>query len=97
MLKDGYEGRYEQAALISNDSDLKMPVEIVRTRLDLPVMVINPVLKRRGKKRNKALSPSPLPRNASFFQLRAKHVEEAQFPEELRSPQGMRLVKPTRW
>lgn len=52
MLKDGYEGRYEQAVLISNDSDLKMPVEIIRSRLDLPVVVINPVLRRTGNPSN---------------------------------------------
>ncbi|MGN6274512.1 MAG: NYN domain-containing protein [Solirubrobacterales bacterium] len=97
MLKDGYEGRYEQAALITNDSDLKMPVEIVRTQLCLPVVVINPILRKRGRRRNKALSPDPLPPNASFIQLRAKQVEESQFPAQIRSRQGATLVKPADW
>lgn len=97
MLSDGFRGRYEQAVLISNDSDLKMPVEILRSQLDLQVVVINPVLKRRGRKRSKALSPNPLPSNGAFIQLRAKHVEDCQFPTELRSPTGARIVKPTGW
>jgi len=97
MLKDGYEGRYEQAVLISNDSDLKMPVEIIRSRLDLPVVVINPVLRRRGKRRNKTLSPDPLPPNASFIQLRARHVEGSQFPPEVREERGSILRKPANW
>lgn len=97
MLVDGFEARYEHAALISNDGDLKMPVEIIRAQLDLPVTVINPVLKRRGRKRSSTLSPKPLPPNAAFVQLRAKHVEECQFPWEMRSAQGTRLLKPKAW
>lgn len=96
MLSDGFGGRYEHAALISNDGDLKMPVEMIRTRLELPVTVINPILRRRGKRRNKALSPDPLPLNASFIQLRAKHVEESQFPTQIRQ-QGILLKKPAGW
>lgn len=96
MLADGFSGRYEHAALISNDGDLKMPVEMVRTRLELPVTVINPILRRRGKRRNKALSPDPLPLNASFIQLRAKHIEESQFPAQIQQ-QGILLEKPEGW
>lgn len=96
LLKDGYTGQYESAAVISNDGDLKMPIEIVREELDLPVTVINPVLKRR-RRRSTALSPEPLPDNASFIQLRAKDVIECQFPVEMRSPKGAVLIKPADW
>jgi hypothetical protein len=97
IIADGFEGRYEHAALISNDSDLQMPVEIVRSRLNLHVTVVNPVLRRRGKRRNKNLSPDPLPPNASFIQLKAKHIEESQFPVEIQGRQGSMLVKPDSW
>lgn len=97
MLGDGFEDRYEHAVLISNDGDLQMPIEIVRERLNRPVTVVNPVLRRRGKRRNKALSPNPLPPNASFIQIRAKQIEESQFPAEIRSVQGAPLVKPESW
>lgn len=96
MLSDGFAARYEHAALISNDGDLKMPVEMIRTRLELPVTVINPILKRRWKRRNKALSPDPLPLNASFIQLRAKHIEESQFPAQIQQ-RGILLKKPAGW
>jgi hypothetical protein len=96
MLKDGFNGRYESAAVISNDGDLKMPIEIVREELNLPVTVINPVLKHR-RRRSAALSPTPLPANASFIQLRAKDVLESQFPSELQSPKGATLIKPAVW
>jgi hypothetical protein len=96
LLKDAYEGRFESAALISNDGDLKMPVEIVRTDLGLPVTVINPILDPH-KRRSAALSPDPLPPNASFLQLKAIDVESSQFPAEMASRKGGKLVKPADW
>lgn len=64
-----------------------MPVQIVRADLNLPVTVINPILAA-AKRRSAALSPNPLPANASFIQLRAIDVEESQFPETVISPKG---------
>lgn len=95
LLTDAHDRRFESAVVISNDGDLKMPIEIVRTRLELPVTVINPVLHRR--RRSAALSPDPLPANAAFIQLKVADVEECQFPSEMRSPKGARLVKPEEW
>ena len=42
LLTDGYEGDYEQALVISNDSDLALPIKTVRDKLSLPVGVTNP-------------------------------------------------------
>jgi hypothetical protein len=95
LLVDGFKGRFESAAIISNDGDLKMPIQIVREELDLPVTVVNPVL--RSKHRSAALSPDPLPPNASFIRLSAHDVKECQFPEGLISPKGAKLVKPAAW
>ncbi len=64
LLLDGFNRRYESAAMISNDGDLKMPIRVVREELDLHVTVVNPVL--HSKHRSAALSPDPLPANASF-------------------------------
>lgn len=43
MLVDGYEGLYEKAAVISNDSDLVLPVEKVRSELNLAVVTLHPM------------------------------------------------------
>lgn len=43
LMLDGFKADYEQAAIISNDSDLKTPVEMVRNELKLPVGVIFPI------------------------------------------------------
>ena len=39
-LLDGFNRRYESAAVISNDGDLKMPIRVVREELDLHVTVV---------------------------------------------------------
>ncbi|HET7485869.1 MAG TPA: NYN domain-containing protein [Solirubrobacterales bacterium] len=94
LLVDGFNGRYESAVVISNDGDLKMPIQIVRKELGLPVTVVNPVLRRH---RSAALSPDPLPSNARFIRLSARDVEECQFPRQMTSPKGAKLVKPPGW
>ena len=43
LMLDGFKTDYEQAAIISNDSDLKTPIELVRNELNLPVGVIFPI------------------------------------------------------
>ncbi len=95
LLLDGFNRRYESAAVISNDGDLKMPIRVVREELDLHVTVINPVL--HSKHRSAALSPDPLPANASFIRLSARDVAKCQFPDRIVSPKGARLVKPEMW
>lgn len=42
MLLDGFRNDYEQAVVISNDSDLAEPLRMVRYELGLPVGVLNP-------------------------------------------------------
>jgi len=56
LLVDGFNARYEQAAVISNDSDLEWPIRYVRETLGLPVVVLNP-----SKHRNRRLAPENLP------------------------------------
>lgn len=92
---DGFNRRYESAAVISNDGDLKMPIRVVREELGLHVTVVNPVL--HSRHRSAAPSPDPLPANASFVRLAARDVAECQFPDRIVSPKGARLVKPDTW
>jgi hypothetical protein len=81
--------------VISNDGDLKMPIRVVREKLGLHVTVVNPVL--HSKHRSAALSPDPLPANASFIRLSARDVAECRFPDRIVSPKGAPLVKPETW
>ncbi|MCC6675466.1 MAG: NYN domain-containing protein [Thermomicrobiales bacterium] len=42
LLCDGYENEYDVAIVVSNDSDLAEPIELVRTRLNKRVSLLNP-------------------------------------------------------
>lgn len=42
LLADGFRGAYEQAVVVSNDSDLTEPIRLVRQELNLPVIVLSP-------------------------------------------------------
>ena len=88
MINDGYQGRYEVATLISNDSDLVEPVRIVRNELKLPVGILNPFV----------LTPSyDLRMHASFVKpIRKGVLSASQFPPTLKDLNGI-FHKPPAW
>jgi hypothetical protein len=47
LLADGFRGDYEVAVVVSNDSDLVLPIKIVTTQLRLPVGLLQPGKRRR--------------------------------------------------
>ena len=93
LLVDGFRDRYEGAVVISNDGDLKMPVEVIRSELDLPVTIVNP----NPKRRSYALSPHPLPTNARYLALSQADVRASQFPDRLTLPSGAVIKRPANW
>ena len=42
LINDAHNGRFEKAVVISNDSDLVLPIDIVVNEIKLPVTVISP-------------------------------------------------------
>ncbi len=42
MLSDGYEDKYESAVFISNDTDLKLPLNIIRKKLKKKIIILGP-------------------------------------------------------
>lgn len=93
LLVDGFGGRYDRAAVISNDGDLKMPVEVVRQELDLPVTVVNPSSGRRSQ----ALTPNPPPRNARYLALQQADLRASQFPRRVPMRRGRTTTRPGNW
>ena len=88
-LLDGFRDRYETAVIISNDSDLREPVRMIRHELGLRVGVINP---HPAARRSRELSS-----DASFFkQMRASVLAGCQFPATLVDAVG-RFSKPKGW
>jgi uncharacterized LabA/DUF88 family protein len=87
LLMDAFDNAFECAVIISGDSDLRAPVQVVADRLYKTVGVLNP-----QKKPCKALQGS-----ADFY----KHIREAalqasQFPPILTDRQGS-FHKPISW
>jgi uncharacterized LabA/DUF88 family protein len=84
LIADGFRARYDLAVLISNDGDLKMPVELVRSEFN-PVGIINPHSNRR---RSFALSPRRLPEGSFYYHLKPTKLKRSQLPLELQGEDG---------
>ena len=86
LLADGFRSDYDAGVVISNDSDLKGPIEVVRGDLGLRVGVVNPD----AKARRSALS-------ADFHRrIRGRQLRACQLPAILNDSAG-RIRKPTGW
>lgn len=91
LLMDGFEQDYEQALVISNDSDLALAISMVRDKLGLPVGVVNPNIN------INQTTPVELSRAATFTRrLREKALRDSQFPLTLRDSKGT-ITKPSSW
>jgi uncharacterized LabA/DUF88 family protein len=91
LLIDAFRARYDQAVVISNDGDLKEPVEFVRHELGAPVGVLNP-----HGNRSFALSPRQLPRGSFYKPIRRAALRASQFPTQVPDARGI-VHKPPSW
>ena len=90
LLTDGFEGDYERAVIFSNDSDLVLPVQMVRQKLQLPVGILNP-------QRDKTKFARSLMRAATFYRpIRLGVLSASQFPATLYDATGP-FTKPSSW
>jgi hypothetical protein len=87
LLLDAFRRDCNVAVVISNDSDLKLPVEVAQHELGLRVGVVNP---HPPVRRSRALRPT------FFKQIRPSALAACQFPPVLRDAQG-EFRKPRSW
>ena len=87
MLHDGYQGKYKLAVIVSNDSDLLAPVQIVQHDLGLPVGILNP-----------HRHPSKDLKDEALFikNIRQGKLKASQFPETMKDARGS-FHKPNNW
>ncbi len=87
LVAHGFQKRHEAAIVISTDSDLVLPIRIVRDELELPVGLLNP-----HKRFSVELS------NVASFRKRVRKgvLAAAQFPETLTDDRGT-VRKPAGW
>lgn len=89
LLLDGFQRDYELAVVISNDSDLRLPIAMVRDHLGKTVGVFDPS-RRRSFELAKATSSS------WYRPLRRGPLSASHFPSTLSDGQGV-IVKPASW
>ena len=87
LLLDAFKHDCDVAVVISNDSDLKLPIEVAQRELGLRVGVVNPHPPHR---RSRALQPT------FFKQLRTSVLAACQFPPAPTDARG-EIHKPARW
>lgn len=87
LLVDGFQNKYEVAAVITNDSDLKLPIDLVRTTLNKKIGIICP-----------QENPSKeLQKVATFFKvIKPQTYLDCQFPEKIQDANGT-TTKPRAW
>jgi uncharacterized LabA/DUF88 family protein len=84
FLSDGFRARYDVAFVVSNDGDLKMPVEIGRTEFKASIIVINP----HDGRRSQALTPNGTDLNRFYRRVRPGGLRSSQLPIELEDEEG---------
>ena len=89
LLIDGFNGAYEQAVVVSNDSDLASPMRYLRDELGRKVTIVNPD--------NKNYTHRDLADAATYVKrLRRNHLRRSQLPPIVNDAQG-RIAKPAGW
>lgn len=88
LLLDAFQGNFEVAAVLSNDSDLVEPIRIVTQIIGKPVGLLSPVP-----------NPNPeLSRVSSFLRrISVSDLAASQFPSPLLKADGSALNKPASW
>ena len=87
LLVDGFDNDYELAVIVSNDSDLLMPIQVVSHHLGKPVGLLNP---------QKNPSVVLLPHVNFIKQIRRGVLVKSQFPTALKDDHGT-FSKPAGW
>ena len=90
LLMDAFGGRYDTAVVVSNDSDLTTPIEMVVNRLGKGVIVVNPYPARRQSSELRRAASRTIP------QINTSVLRAAQFPHTLTDARG-RFTRPRSW
>jgi hypothetical protein len=87
LLLDGFRDTFELAIVVSNDSDLLLPIRVVTEQFGKPVGLLNP---------QKDPSAALLPHVQFIKNIRKNVLENSQFPSVLADRNG-KIYKPRTW
>ena len=91
LLADCFNGEYDQAVVISNDSDLALPIRMVRDDFGKEVVVVCPL--RRAAYGVRELDEAS---TRMIHSINASHLAASQFPDEVIDAKGT-FRKPRGW
>jgi hypothetical protein len=91
LIVDGYKGVYDEAWVLSNDSDLCEPIRLVKNELSLRVGVMNPKTYNRRSRALARIIP-----HSDFIQITLAHLQASIFPPTLADASGT-ITKPATW
>jgi uncharacterized LabA/DUF88 family protein len=87
LLMDGFKNDYELAVVVSNDSDLLLPIQVVTQQFNKPVGLLNP---------QKHPSVALLPHVQFVKKIRGTVLKNSLFPDMLNDKDGQ-FSKPVGW
>ncbi len=90
LLMDAFEGRYSAAVVVSNDSDLTTPIEMVVNQLGKSVIVVNPYPAGGQSSELRIAASRTIP------EINASVLRAAQFPNTLTDARGS-FTRPRSW
>lgn len=90
LLMDAFGGRYDTAVVVSNDSDLTTPVEMVVNRLGKRVIIVNPYPARRQSSELRRAASRAIP------EINRSVLRASQFTDRLTDARGS-FTRPGSW
>lgn len=90
MVTDAFEDKYDTAILVSGDSDISPPIEVVLSRFPKKQVVVAFPPKRRSDELRKVA-------NNKTFWINEQHLRKSQLPDPVIKPNGYELRKPDSW
>lgn len=88
LLVDGFRDRYDTAIVVSNDSDLVIPLKLVWEEIQRPIILLNPQISR-------AWHLTQIP-NVTYRRVTQRALAASQFPDEMTDEHG-NITKPETW
>jgi hypothetical protein len=86
LVRDAFQGAFEEAAILTNDTDLCEPMRIVRDDVGLPITLLTPV----------ANPHKSLTAVATHIRHIGPYLGPCQFPDPVQTPKGP-VAKPASW
>jgi len=95
LVRDAFQGNFDVAYVITNDTDLVEPIRIVTGELGKPVVIVAPIRQRHWQR---PVPATPL-RNAAtnVAYIDDTDLANAQFPDQVAKGNGKVLTKPVDW